>query len=214
MRILESSPRRYDLGIRLMTLGRLDRVYDRLVLNIEKGQRVLDIGCGTGALTLKVAEKGANVKGIDLNPEMLKLARERAAEADLSQKVDLVEMGVAEMGNEKGDSYDIVMSGLCFSELSDDESEFTLREVMRILKPGGFLLIADETTPNTIGKRLVNGIVRFPLVIVTFLLTQTTTHAVKDLAQKVNGAGFQLSSVRLNRMGNFIELVAQKPGNS
>ena len=58
MRILESSPRRYDLGIRLLTLGHLDRAYDRLVGRIERGQRVLDLGCGTGALTLRAARRG------------------------------------------------------------------------------------------------------------------------------------------------------------
>jgi demethylmenaquinone methyltransferase/2-methoxy-6-polyprenyl-1,4-benzoquinol methylase len=51
MRILESAPRRYELGIRLLTLGRLDKAYDRLASHIERGQQVLDIGCGTGALT-------------------------------------------------------------------------------------------------------------------------------------------------------------------
>ena len=68
MRILESAPSRYDLGIRLLTLGKLDPVYDRLVLNIQHGQKVLDIGCGTGALTCLAAQRGAQVTGIDINP--------------------------------------------------------------------------------------------------------------------------------------------------
>ena len=67
MRILESAPRRYDLGIRLLTLTRLDKAYDRLAGYIERGQRVLDLGCGTGALTLRAAQRGAKVKGIDIN---------------------------------------------------------------------------------------------------------------------------------------------------
>jgi ubiquinone/menaquinone biosynthesis C-methylase UbiE len=57
MRILESAPRRYELGIRLLTLGRLDKAYDRLASHIERGQQVLDIGCGTGALTLRAAKR-------------------------------------------------------------------------------------------------------------------------------------------------------------
>jgi len=56
MRVLESAPRRYDLGIRLLTLGRVDRAYDRLASQIESGQRVLDLGCGTGALAVRVRQ--------------------------------------------------------------------------------------------------------------------------------------------------------------
>ena len=59
MRILESAPRRYDLGICLLSLGRLARAYDRLANRIEPGQHVLDLGCGTGVLTLRAAPRGA-----------------------------------------------------------------------------------------------------------------------------------------------------------
>ena len=55
MKVLESTPCRYDRGIRILTLGRLDKAYDRLVSHIKNGQRVLDLGCGTGALILKAA---------------------------------------------------------------------------------------------------------------------------------------------------------------
>lgn len=44
MRILESSPRRYDAGIRLFTLGRVDEAYNRLADHIQPGQRALDLG--------------------------------------------------------------------------------------------------------------------------------------------------------------------------
>lgn len=63
MKILESAPSRYDKGICILTLGRLDKAYDHLTSYIKKGQRVIDLGCGTGALTLRAAQKGAKVKG-------------------------------------------------------------------------------------------------------------------------------------------------------
>jgi ubiquinone/menaquinone biosynthesis C-methylase UbiE len=71
MRILESAPRRYEVGIRILTLGRLDKAYDRLASHIERGQQVPDLGCGTGPLTLRAAQQGAKVKGIDINVRML-----------------------------------------------------------------------------------------------------------------------------------------------
>ena len=59
MKILESIPSRYDRGIYILTLGKLDKIYNRLTSYIKKGQKVLDLGCGTGALTLRAAQKGA-----------------------------------------------------------------------------------------------------------------------------------------------------------
>ena len=155
MKILESAPSRYDRGIRILTLGKLDKVYDRLTSNIMKGQRILDLGCGTGALTLRAAQKGAQVKGIDVNPQMIETAQKRANESNLTKNIELSEMGVAELESEQSENYDVVMGGLCFSELTKDELNYTLKEVRRILKPRGLLLIADEVRPKTISKRIL-----------------------------------------------------------
>lgn len=211
MKILESAPSRYDRGIRILTLGSLDGAYDRLTSHVERGQRVLDIGCGTGALTIRAAQKDAQVKGIDVNAQMLEIAQQRIMEAGLSSNIELCEMGVAELGSEEAESYDVVMSGLCFSELTEGELTYTLREAMRILRPGGRLLIADEVSPEKTAKRLFNWLIRLPLVVITYIATQTTTRAVKGLAEKVGQAGFLVESIRLNKIGSFIELVGKRP---
>jgi len=210
MKILESAPSRYDKGIRILTLGRLSNAYDRLASHINKGQRVLDIGCGTGALTLRATQKGAKVKGIDINPQMLEIAEKRAGEANLAQNIELCEMGVAELGSEESESYDVVMSGLCFSELTEDELVYALKEVKRILKKGGILLIADEVIPQSIPMRILNWLIRLPLVIITYIIAQTTTHAVKNLSEKIKDAGLLIESIRMEKMQNFVELVAKK----
>ncbi len=210
MKLLESAPDRYDTGIRILTCGKLDKAYDILTSHIKGKQSVLDIGCGTGALTLRAAQKGAKVKGIDVNSQMLEIAKKRIVEAKLEQSIELCEMGVAELGGEEAASYDVVMSGLCFSELSEDELIYTLKEVKRMLKPGGILFIADEVMPQSILKRILHRLMRFPLVIITYLITQTTTHAVKSLPKKVEEAGMIIESIKLSRIENFIELVARK----
>ena len=211
MRILESAPRRYELGIRLLTLGRLDKAYDRLVGHIKLGQQVLDIGCGTGALTLRAAQRGAKVKGIDTNAQMLEIAGQQVKSAGFNESVQLVEMGVAELDAEEAQRYDAVMSGLCLSELNEDEVRFTLKEVARILRPGGLLLLADETRPECLANRFLYCLIRIPLAALTYLITQQTTHGISNLVKKLKTAGFAIVSIRFNRLGSFGEFVAQKP---
>jgi ubiquinone/menaquinone biosynthesis C-methylase UbiE len=204
MRILESAPRRYELGIRLLTLGRLDQAYDRLASHIERDQQVLDLGCGTGALTLRAAHRGARVKGIDINAQMLGIAGQRVREAGLTETVELVEMGVAELDGEEAHHYDAVMSGLCFSELSEDE-------VVRILRPGGLLLIADEIKPRGLLKRLIHSLIRVPLAGLTYFITQQTTHPTSNLSERLTDAGLLIVSARSSPLGSFGEFVARKP---
>ena len=211
MKILESIPGRYDLGIRLLTLGRLDAVYDRLLLPIQPGMKALDIGCGTGALSVLAARRGAWVKGMDINPVMLEIARQRGADAGLEEKITLLEMGVAELDGEYPESYDAVIAGLSFSEISPDELRFALEHTRRILKPGGYLLVADESRPSSIVLRMLFAVLRFPLAAVTWLLTKTTTHAVQELPEKLTAVGFQVSDTQYNWLHSFICLTARKP---
>jgi ubiquinone/menaquinone biosynthesis C-methylase UbiE len=210
MKVLESTPSRYDRGIRILKLGRLDKTYDRLASHVQNGQRVIDLGCGTGALTLRAAQKGARVKGIDVNPQMLEIARKKAVRAGLVQNLELDEMGVAELSGEESESYDVAMSGLCFSELTEDEVIYTLKQVKRILKPGGLLLVADEVRPRSMAMRLISWLVRLPLVIITYLITQTTTSAVRNLPDRIREAGLSIESISLSKMQDFMELVAKK----
>ncbi|MCW4033355.1 MAG: class I SAM-dependent methyltransferase [Candidatus Bathyarchaeota archaeon] len=210
MRILESAPKRYDRGIRILKFGKLDLAYDRMMSYVEEEDKVLDLGCGTGALSLRAAKKGANVKGIDVNSQMLEIAKKRVVEANLTRNLELCEMGVAEIAKEKSESYDVVMAGLCFSELTKDELIYALKEVKRILKPEGFLLITDEVVPKTIFKRALNYLIRFPLVIITYLITQSITTPIKGLQELVKEEGLLVESIKLNEIENFIELVGKK----
>ena len=211
MKILESAPNRYDKGINLLSFGKLDKAYDRLLAPIQEGQNVLDIGCGTGALTLKAAGRGTRVTGMDINPQMLDIARKRAEALQLTQSIQFLEAGVAEMESIESGTLDVVMSGLCFSELSEDEQTYALKQINRILKPGGLLLLADETIARNFFLKLLSFSVRLTVKTITYILTQTSTHAVRHLPEKVTQAGFQIESTRYNKMQDFIELKAIKP---
>ena len=210
MKILESAPYRYDKGIKILTLGKIDKAYDRLIDKIDKDDKVLDIGCGTGMLSFRAALKGAHVTGIDINPEMLEIAKKRIEEFEVKDRIKFIEMGVAEMERFEIESFDVIMSGLCFSELSDDEISFALKQVERILKNEGKFLLIDEIKSKSIIKRIINVLFRIPLVILTYILTQTTSRALKNIENKIIDSGFIIQSRKSNFLDNFVELIVTK----
>jgi ubiquinone/menaquinone biosynthesis C-methylase UbiE len=211
MKILESSPRRYDTGIKILTLGKVNESYNRLVQYVKPGDTVLDIGCGTGNMAIKAAKKGGKVKGIDVNPDMLQIAREKvnAMDADVDMDVTFEEMGVAELDSEPSNYYDIVLSSLCFSELTPDEIQYALKEIHRILKPGGLVVIADEVMPKSVIKNVVFSVVRVVLAVVTFIVSHSVSKPVRNLPGMV-GKWFTIIDVNVSVMGTFMEVVAQK----
>jgi demethylmenaquinone methyltransferase/2-methoxy-6-polyprenyl-1,4-benzoquinol methylase len=210
MKLFEATPERYDNGIRLLTGGQLDKLYDRLIEHIKKGDRVLDLGCGTGALTLRAAKKGARVKAIDINPRMLDFARAKAKDAQLLKEIEFIEMGVAELGSEGDRTYDVVMSGLCFSELTKQELDFAVNQASRILKPHGLFIVIDETRPQSFLKKWLQGFFRSIFKIFVFLISGTTTRALKNFPSKLEEAGFHIVSCELNKSQNLLNLVARK----
>ncbi len=98
MKILETQPRRYDLGLFMLSLGSSARMKNRLVDdNVHTGDRVLEIGCGTGTLAILAALRGARVLGFDVSSPMLEIASEKVDAAGMSENVELVEMGISGM---------------------------------------------------------------------------------------------------------------------
>lgn len=183
MKVLESTPERYDRGIRLLSRGRIDDVYQRIAeLGAAPGKRVLDIGCGTGGVSLACAARDARVTGIDIDAGMLEVARSKPG----AGSVEWLELGVAEIGDRFApESLDAVVSCLAFSELSPDEQRYALDIALSRLVPGGVLAIGDE-----IATHAWHRVARAPLALATYVLTQTTTRPVADLPERVRAAGF------------------------
>jgi demethylmenaquinone methyltransferase/2-methoxy-6-polyprenyl-1,4-benzoquinol methylase len=211
MRVLESAPSRYDRGIALLTLGQQAQSYDRLVTHIQPSWRVLDMGTGTGALALRAAARGADVIATDTNPAMLAIARRKAQAASLADQLTWRELGVAELDTLPDGSFDAVCAGLCFSELTPQERSYALLQAQRLLRPGGLLLLADEVRPRGPVQRLLHVALRAPLVVITWLLTQTTTHPVPDLHDLVESAGFEVTTIQTGMLGSWAEVVARRP---
>lgn len=213
MKVLESAPARYERGMRILTLGRLERVWRDVASRLAPGNRVLDLGCGTGALAVSLAQRGCHVTGVDSSAAMLAQAGQRVRDAGLQERVALRELGVVELDLAFDDaSFDAVVSTLLFSELSDDEIDYALAECRRILKPGGHLLIADEVLPDSALGRLATWLLRLPFVVLAFILTQNTTRRVAGLRAKIEGAGFRVLDIGRYLAGTLRLFVAQKVG--
>jgi ubiquinone/menaquinone biosynthesis C-methylase UbiE len=207
MRILESAARRYDLGIRLLSLGHIDSVYNR-VAQLARGPEVLDLGCGTGNLTMRVGARGLRVTGVDLSPEMLDLARRKTPPG---VAVCWVQAGAVELIDHfQPASFDTIISVLLFSELSEAEQVEALRQCGRLLRVGGQLIVADEVPAPTFARRILQNLVRLPLAGITYALTQTSTSVVRDLEKKLIAAHFGLIRRESNRLGDFVILEAAK----
>jgi demethylmenaquinone methyltransferase/2-methoxy-6-polyprenyl-1,4-benzoquinol methylase len=212
MKILESTPQRYDWGINFFSLGRINTIKQRIADNyVEKGDRVLDIGCGTGSLAIMMAKKGAAVRGIDMSEQMLSIARESIKAMGLGNSINLTETSIAGLKKYfKDESLDKVVSTLVFSELSNDERLYVLEESKRILRKNGLLIIADETRPRSIFSRMIYALVRIPVAILTFIFTQAIFHSVKDLEKSIRNAGFRIISNQKQFLGAFETIIAQK----
>jgi demethylmenaquinone methyltransferase/2-methoxy-6-polyprenyl-1,4-benzoquinol methylase len=211
MKVLETAPERYDKGLRLLTAGRWEQVCRDIAAGVRAGDRVLDVGCGTGLLAVMMARRGAHVTGIDISPPMLSQAAARVSESGFIDQIELREIGAVDMDTAFQDgSFDAVVSTLVFSELSDDEIGYALSEIGRILRPGGKLFIADEVLPDGALGRLGTFLLRLPFVVVAFVLTQNTTRRVAGLDERIAEGGFRMLAVRGYLAGTLRLFVAQK----
>ena len=120
---------------------------------IQEGYRILDLGCGTGTLALMVkrAYPSAEVFGLDADLEALELAKTKIAKAEIAVRLD---QGLASALPYTNNSFDRVLSSLFFHHLSSELKEEAMREVLRVLRPGGEFHIADWGKPTSAAMRL------------------------------------------------------------
>ena len=135
----------YDFVVRVLTLNREGAMREESVrlAGIERGATVLDVGCGTGSLTLRaktLAGSEGQVYGIDAAPEMIATARRKAQAAGAQVNF---QVGVIEALEFADGTFDRVLSSLMMHHLPDELKGRALAEIYRVLKPGGQLLIVD-----------------------------------------------------------------------
>jgi len=123
---------RYDEWYRTRTGRYVDRIEKWLVFSMlrTKSGKALDLGCGTGNYTLELKRKGFDVIGLDASEGMLKVAREKGLNCIMGDAYDLPF---------PDETFDLVLSITMFEFIHRPED--VLREIHRVLKPGGEVLI-------------------------------------------------------------------------
>jgi len=122
---------------------------------IKAGDRVLDVGCGSGRLTMAAQEwAGADGQavGLDPSPEMIRVARKNAERAGSKAKFEL---GVVESLPFPDASFEVVLNRLMLHHLPGDLKQRGLAEMRRVLKPGGICLVVDFEPPKSGWLRMI-----------------------------------------------------------
>ncbi len=129
-------------------------------MKIEKGHRVLDLGCGTAtlAILIKKSHPDAEVTGLDGDPKILGMARSKVEKEGL--EITLDEGMAFELPYHDG-TFDRVVSSLVFHHLTGENKARTFREIFRVLKHGGELHAADIGKPQNIIMLLPSLVLRF-----------------------------------------------------
>jgi len=151
------APRFYDAFVDLFFLGRRRATFQALAVaaGVRPGQRVLDVGCGTGyfaRLLARAVGPDGLVVGIDPSPEMIGYAARKAGRLGNCQ----FRVGTAESLDLPDEQFDVVVSSLVMHHLPEDLRVPALREMRRVLRPGGALVVADAQVPRAgLGWRLL-----------------------------------------------------------
>jgi demethylmenaquinone methyltransferase / 2-methoxy-6-polyprenyl-1,4-benzoquinol methylase len=142
----------YDRYARLLSFGQDPRWREFLVSRVEASAEdmVLDVACGTAAVSMELARRyGCRVVGIDQSAEMLAAGRARVQAAGLEERIDLREGRAEELPFDTA-----TFDALTFTYLLRyvDDPAATMRELARVVKPGGTIAMLDFFVPGGLAR--------------------------------------------------------------
>jgi ubiquinone/menaquinone biosynthesis C-methylase UbiE len=172
----------YDTFMRNITLGR-ERTFREMEVSlarIKPGDSVLEVGCGTGTLTIE-AKRQAGVSGkvsaIDVIPGMIELSQRKAARANMDVTFRLGSIDDIPFSENQ---FDVILCSFMIFHMSEGVRVKGISEIYRVMKPGGRVLIVDTALPTR----------KFPRAIAKMLMGGTPHHNLQELIPMMNAVGF------------------------
>jgi demethylmenaquinone methyltransferase/2-methoxy-6-polyprenyl-1,4-benzoquinol methylase len=225
--------RRYDLINDLQSFG-LHRLWKRQVAalaNISAGPRALDLCCGTGDISFALAQRGAEVTGLDFSPQMLEVAKSRSQKVEAgSQKknpqstirIPQFIQGDAQQLPFAENSFDIVTVGYGLRNLASWERG--LDEMHRVARPGARLIVLDfGKPPNALWRAVYFAHLKMSVPLIGLLfcgnasayayILESLKHYPAQLAVAEKMRQLQLTNVRvINLLGGAMAInYGEKP---
>jgi ubiquinone/menaquinone biosynthesis C-methylase UbiE len=186
----------YDSYMKKITLGR-EKSLRRMTVNlaqVKSGDCVLEVGCGTGTLTLAAkqqAGQSGKVFGIDIIPGMIEISKRKAAQSSLDVTF---QSGSIENIPFPENQFDVVMCSFMIFHMSEEVRRKGIAEIYRVLKPQGRLMVIDLALPAYGVSRAIAK------VLFKFMLK----HDLKELLPMMESSGFsgiQISQVKFRLFG-------------
>lgn len=150
MALFDEMAKSYDGWYETKMGGFADKVQTDLAFRlfpIQAGQRILDVGCGTGNFCLKLAKAGCRVTGVDVSAAMLAIARDKAARAGAD--ITFREMDAGRLSFPDG-AFDGAISMAAFEFIKEPVQ--ALHEMLRVVKRGGCVLIGAINKESAWGR--------------------------------------------------------------
>jgi demethylmenaquinone methyltransferase/2-methoxy-6-polyprenyl-1,4-benzoquinol methylase/phosphoethanolamine N-methyltransferase len=154
------SARLYDWTAAAYTFGRESQLRERTLdaANVAAGDHVLDVGCGTGTLSVaarKRVDPTGSVHGVDASPEMIARARRKSVRSNLPVTFELA---AAQSLPFPDATFDVILCSLALHHLPQEARAAALAEMRRVLKPGGRAVIVEFRRERRVSA-LLNPIV-------------------------------------------------------
>lgn len=141
----------YDFVHEKLSLGKERQFREKTMnyMDFSPTDRILDVGCGTGSLTILVARRlqpPGEAVGIDAAPRMIHIAREKVVREQLPASFRVM---VAEQLDFPDASFDVVVNSMFSHHVDTELKQRAFAEMFRVLRPGGTLVTADIDRPTT-----------------------------------------------------------------